>query len=57
MDEATRASWAMKIRNTKESDRYVSDYVDVFDTLNGFDFGINWLAFVAKTDVWQRQAY
>ena len=57
MDEATRASWAMKIRNTKESDRYVSDYVDVFDTLDGFDFGINWLAFVAKTDVWQRQAY
>lgn len=57
MDEATRLSWAMKIRATKESERYTNDYVDVFDTLNGFDFEINWLAFVATMDVWQRRTY
>lgn len=57
MDDATKLSWAMKIRGTKESERYTNDYVDVFDTLNGFDFGINWLAFVATIDVWQRKRY
>ena len=57
MDETTRAIWADKLRAIPESNRYINDYVDVFDTLNGYEFKINWLAFVAKTDIWRRQVH
>lgn len=57
MNETARDIWANKLRAIPESERYKNDYVDVFDTLNGYEFNINWLAFVAKMDIWHRQKH
>lgn len=56
-DEPTRNLLAGKLRAIPEHERYKSDYIDVFDTLNGFEFRINWLAMIAKTDIWHRQSH
>ena len=57
MDEATRNLWAGKLRDIPEHERYKKDYIDVFDTLGGFEFRINWLAMIAKADIWHRQSH